>query len=116
MKIKEHFDLIMFFYNYLSLYLHFLVTSYSFQDRKDLESICDSWYLNLVRILNPEVVIAIGEYMERRTKELCKNSDVNVQIIRMPHPSPRALNNQNWPEKAETFLKDKNLIQYFQNQ
>lgn len=54
--------------------------------------------------------------MEKRTKELCKNGDVNVRVLRMPHPSPRALNNQNWPEKAETFLKDNNLIKYFQNQ
>ncbi|XP_018570974.1 single-strand selective monofunctional uracil DNA glycosylase [Anoplophora glabripennis] len=85
------------------------------QDRKDLESVCESSYLNLVRLLNPEFIIPLGEYMERRTKQLCKNSDVNVQVIRMPHPSPRAVKNQNWQEKAENFLRDHNLIQYFQN-
>ncbi|KAJ8965900.1 hypothetical protein NQ314_003841 [Rhamnusium bicolor] len=61
----------------------------------------------------PEIVIAIGEYMERKTKDLVKNHNVKVKIIRMPHPSPRAKNNQNWPAKAETFLQDSNLLQYF---
>ncbi|XP_023030236.2 single-strand selective monofunctional uracil DNA glycosylase isoform X1 [Leptinotarsa decemlineata] len=84
--------------------------------RKILEAACDDWYLKLIRVLQPEIIVAIGTYIEKKTKDLFKTHSVDgITVAYMPHPSPRAVNNQNWHEKAEAFLVNNNLMPYFLN-
>lgn len=82
--------------------------------RKQLENLCDDSFFNLISILKPELIIPIGEYCETRLHHIFKSRLVQPpKILRLSHPSPRSLNNQNWPEKAEQFFKANNITQYF---
>ncbi|XP_030759419.1 single-strand selective monofunctional uracil DNA glycosylase [Sitophilus oryzae] len=90
------------------------LTPADIKDRKVLESVCDKYYLELIRLVQPELVIAIGSYIEKRTKALFKASKMTLPVICLPHPSPRAVNNNNWPEKARNFLEKHQLMHFFQ--
>lgn len=84
--------------------------------RKSLEVLCEDWYLKVIRLLQPEYLIAIGRYIHKKTKDVFKANHIdNIKILYMPHPSPRAVNNTNWHEKAQTFLDENNLMQYFRD-
>lgn len=68
----------------------------------------------ILQLIQPEIIVAVGAYVHDCLKksEYCKNK----RLLRLDHPSPRSLNNTNWPEKAEKFLKDEQLIEYFRNE
>lgn len=70
-----------------------------------------------IDLLAPELLISVGRYTEDRIKELYKANAINsnIQHKYMPHPSPRALNNTNWNEKAKQWLIDNDVIKYLQN-
>ncbi|CAG9834316.1 unnamed protein product [Diabrotica balteata] len=83
--------------------------------RKSLEAACNNWYLEVIRLLKPKFIVAVGGYIDKKTKDLFKSNNINdIQILCMPHPSPRSVGNQNWHEKAHKFIDDNNLIGYFQ--
>lgn len=83
--------------------------------RKTLENACNEWYLKLISILKTEIVIAIGTYIEKKTLDLFKANLIdNVKVLYMPHPSPRAVNNTNWHEKADNFFIQHNIKSLFQ--
>lgn len=69
-----------------------------------------------IDVLAPKLIISIGRYAEDRVKELYKTNDINDSILHkcMPHPSPRALNNTNWNEKAKQWLIDNDAMKYIQ--
>lgn len=69
-----------------------------------------------IDVLAPQLIISVGRYAEDRVKELYKSNDINNGILHkcMPHPSPRALNNTNWNEKAKQWLIDNDAMQYIQ--
>jgi single-strand selective monofunctional uracil DNA glycosylase len=58
----------------------------------------------------------VGSYANDRIKDLKKknliSSSIDCKLI--PHPSPRAINNQNWVEKAKQWYKDNDIIKYFE--
>ncbi|CAG9854501.1 unnamed protein product [Phyllotreta striolata] len=86
------------------------------QVRNELESVCQDWYLKIIRLLQPEYILAIGKYVEKKTNVLFKTHSIdNIKVIYMPHPSPRVANNQNWPEKALKCLEDNDLLRYFRD-
>ncbi|KAH8374826.1 hypothetical protein KR200_006973 [Drosophila serrata] len=69
-----------------------------------------------LHLLQPQVVVAVGEYVHTALKrsKFCKSD--SVIVLRLPHPSPRSVNNNNWPEKAQAFLEDNGLIRYMRNE
>lgn len=69
-----------------------------------------------IDVLAPKVIISIGRYAEDRVNELYKTKAINESILHkcMPHPSPRALNNTNWSEKAKQWLIDNDAMKYIQ--
>ncbi|CAG9834319.1 unnamed protein product [Diabrotica balteata] len=84
--------------------------------RKSLEAACNNWYLEVIRLLNPKFIVAVGRYIEKKTKRLFKSNKINdIQILYMRHPSPRAKRNKNWHKKAQKFIDDNNLIGFFQD-
>nr|CAH7759479.1 unnamed protein product [Callosobruchus chinensis] len=85
------------------------------QVRRELENICGGCFVRLLDLLEPDIIISVGSYVDRKIKDLFKTHNItNINILCLPHPSPRALNNTNWPEKAEHFLATNDLKQYFE--
>ncbi|XP_017084729.2 single-strand selective monofunctional uracil-DNA glycosylase [Drosophila eugracilis] len=50
-------------------------------------------------LLKPEVIVPVGEYVHAALKRslYCKSNSVSV--LRLPHPSPRSVNNTDWPKR-----------------
>ena len=69
----------------------------------------------MIEIFNPKIIISVGSYANDRVKDLKKKNllspDIDCKLI--PHPSPRALNNQDWVEKAKKWYIDNDIIKYF---
>ncbi|KAH8407992.1 hypothetical protein KR222_008243 [Zaprionus bogoriensis] len=68
--------------------------------------------LNLVE---PQIIIAVGDYVHTALKRSAYCGE-SVLVLRLPHPSPRALNNTNWAEKAQTFLEQHSIIKFMRNE
>lgn len=90
------------------------LTPAEIKDCKELELICDKFYWDVLNALQPEIIISIGRYIEKRTKLTLRSVNANIPVICLPHPSPRTVGNHNWPEKAQKFVEDNNLLQFFQ--
>ncbi|KAI8130772.1 Single-strand selective monofunctional uracil-DNA glycosylase [Lucilia cuprina] len=62
----------------------------------------------VLQLIQPKIIVAIGNYVYDTLKasEYCKSK----HLLRLAHPSPRSLNNNNWPEKAEKFLAEEDLL------
>ncbi|RZC42932.1 single-strand selective monofunctional uracil DNA glycosylase [Asbolus verrucosus] len=91
------------------------LTPSDIKDSQELEDICDKYYFRIIQLLQPEIIVGIGRYAEKRTLTVLKSNSCDIQVLCLVHPSPRVVNNQNWPQKAETFLKGKDLLKYMTN-
>lgn len=71
-----------------------------------------------IEIFNPKIIISVGSYTNDRIKDLNKRNLIskNIECKLIPHPSPRALNNQNWVEKAKLWYVDNDIVKYFKNE
>ena len=68
-----------------------------------LTAVCDRALSAAVRALEPEAVVAIGRYAERRATAVL-GADADVRYL--PHPSPaNPAANKDWPALAEEVLK-----------
>lgn len=90
------------------------LTPADIKDCKELELICDKHYWDVIEVLQPEILITIGRYIEKRTLGVLKAANAHIPVINLPHPSPRSPNNHNWPEKATQFLQENDLLRFFQ--
>ncbi|KAL3286997.1 hypothetical protein HHI36_001483 [Cryptolaemus montrouzieri] len=79
-----------------------------------LEEACDKTLLEVAKLLKPEFIIGIGRYAEKRAKIALKSLSPEIKIIYLTHPSPRSATSNNWAEKANQFIIEHNLTQYFQ--
>lgn len=68
----------------------------------------------ILKLIQPEIIVAIGLYVydTLRKSEYCKTK----RLLRLAHPSPRSLYNNDWPEKAEKFLIEEDLLKYLRNE
>ncbi|XP_005184864.1 single-strand selective monofunctional uracil DNA glycosylase [Musca domestica] len=82
--------------------------------KKELQDTCLRAMEQQLHILQPDFIIAVGDYVFKalRNSEYCRGK----RLLRLDHPSPRSLNNTNWPEKAETFLRENDLLKYLRNE
>ncbi|KAH1014450.1 hypothetical protein HUJ05_012313 [Dendroctonus ponderosae] len=88
------------------------------EERKALESACDTHYLEVIKLMRPEKIVAIGRYIEKRTLTVLKRAHLNVKVLCLPHPSPRTAltmetsskalleEEQMFMEKAFAFAKE----------
>lgn len=79
-----------------------------------LQEICAKYLKEAIDVIAPQLIISIGRYAEDRVKELYKAGKIDECIVHkcIPHPSPRALNNTNWNEKAKQWLVDNDVIKF----
>ncbi|CAK9822325.1 Single-strand selective monofunctional uracil DNA glycosylase [Anthophora retusa] len=78
-----------------------------------IQSACDKALAKTVKILKAEIVIGIGLYAEKRAQLVAQNYKLPVKVLCLPHPSPRAANNQNWSDKATKKLSEFGVLEYF---
>ncbi|XP_076234883.1 single-strand-selective monofunctional uracil-DNA glycosylase [Calliopsis andreniformis] len=78
-----------------------------------LHSACDKALANTIRLLKVEIVIGVGAYAQKRAQLVAQSSKLPVKVLCLPHPSPRAANNQNWSEKATKKLDEFGLLECF---
>jgi uracil-DNA glycosylase len=71
-----------------------------------------------IELLQPQIIISIGSYANDRVKDLKKKNliDGSIECKLLAHPSPRALNNHDWPEKAKKWFTDNGIIEYYESQ
>ncbi|XP_014471234.1 PREDICTED: single-strand selective monofunctional uracil DNA glycosylase isoform X2 [Dinoponera quadriceps] len=79
-----------------------------------LHRICDKALVDVVRLLNAEFIVGIGKYAETRAQLALKTRNLNVKVMYLPHPSPRAAGNTNWDEKAMQQLNELKLEKFFE--
>jgi single-strand selective monofunctional uracil DNA glycosylase len=82
-----------------------------------LKDVCLEYLRQAIEVLNPQIIISVGSYVNDRIKELQKKNQLNPNIVckLIPHPSPRSINNQDWVEKAKKWFVDNEIIEYFQH-
>lgn len=72
--------------------------------RDALYKICDGHLREVVKILEPEFLVGIGNFAYERAEAAL--NDLEIKIIKILHPSPASpLSNKNWPEVALNTLK-----------
>ncbi|XP_055906936.1 single-strand selective monofunctional uracil DNA glycosylase [Eupeodes corollae] len=84
-----------------------------------VRDICLKYLEKELLLVQPEIVVAIGTYVGDCMKRLAKQSNYvgcNVNILQLAHPSPRSLNNTNWPDKATNFFESNDLLKYLKNE
>ncbi|SCY31201.1 single-strand selective monofunctional uracil DNA glycosylase [Thiohalorhabdus denitrificans] len=74
-------------------------------EREALFAACDRALVDTVEVLEPELVVGIGRFAERRAAAALQDRGVPVGMVLHPSPaSPKA--NQGWVEQAERDLGD----------
>ena len=75
---------------------------------KPLEEICNAHLAKVVEILQPEWIVAVGGFAEKKAMELLGQSV--VKIGRVLHPSPASpAANRGWAEQAEKQLREQGI-------
>ncbi len=73
-------------------------------EQRAVSEACDEALRELVRVLQPRIVIGIGGFAERRARAALEGADVAIGTIL--HPSPASpLANRGWAETIERQLK-----------
>ena len=74
-------------------------------ERAALFSVCDKHLREVVRILNPQWLIGVGDFATKRARETLGNSA--VQIGQILHPSPACpASNKDWPGTVTAQLQE----------
>ncbi|XP_055849953.1 single-strand selective monofunctional uracil DNA glycosylase [Episyrphus balteatus] len=86
--------------------------------KAEVRNICLKYLEQEIQLIQPEIIIAIGSYVGDCMKRLAKQSiyiGSNIKILQLAHPSPRSVNNNNWPEKATEFFESNDLLKVLRN-
>ncbi|XP_028178366.1 single-strand selective monofunctional uracil DNA glycosylase isoform X1 [Ostrinia nubilalis] len=80
-----------------------------------LFEICDPIFIKILQLYDVETIVAVGKFCETRAQRaLHRYLPGNcIQILYLPHPSPRTVNNNNWDKKAIDCLKNLNLLKHY---
>ena len=74
-------------------------------ERIELYSYCDECLRDVIKILEPEYVVGIGNFAEQRADEAL--TGMNLKIVKILHPSPASpQSNKNWDEKVKFQLQE----------
>lgn len=83
-----------------------------------MQDVCNEYLKKALDLFAPTVIVSVGRYCEDRVKLLVRQNLLDperVRLLCMPHPSPRSLNNTNWPEKAQQWLVDNGIMPYLRD-
>ncbi|XP_012272093.1 single-strand selective monofunctional uracil DNA glycosylase [Orussus abietinus] len=82
-------------------------------EQKMVQRICDKTLVDTIKLLKIETVIGIGRFAEKRAQLAVQAAGLKTKVTFIPHPSPRAVGNANWNDKAVKRLQEINLLRYF---
>lgn len=69
-------------------------------EREPLEEACNRALRDSIEALEPEMVVGVGAFAEKRVQRVCGDLDLSIGCVLHPSPaSPRA--NRGWAEQAE---------------
>ena len=75
-------------------------------EREGLTAICDAHLAEVIRILQPEHLVAVGVYAEACLKRVVQNEGLRATVTRILHPSPASpAANKNWDGKVVAQLE-----------
>jgi len=77
-------------------------------EKKPLEEVCDQHLREIVDILQPEWLIGVGGFAQKRAKEVFKERDIKIGTILHPSPASPAAN-RGWAEAATQQLKEQEI-------
>lgn len=81
-------------------------------DRKPLERCCDDYLISVIGLLEPEFVVGVGKYAEKKLSSIIKTADlrVNPEVCWVLHPSPASpAANRGWAEAAVRQLLEQGI-------
>lgn len=79
-------------------------------ERNELEKICDSYLYDIVKILNPQILVGVGKYAEEKLKQIEQCGNSRRKVISVIHPSPgNPQANRGWAEKTLKTLTENGL-------
>ena len=83
-----------------------------------LNEVCLKNLAQSIEVFNPQTIISIGSYANDRIKDLKKENLISelIDCTLLAHPSPRALNNNDWVDKARKWYQENEIIKYFTNE
>ncbi|KAG5675761.1 hypothetical protein PVAND_005638 [Polypedilum vanderplanki] len=83
-----------------------------------LNTVCLNYLSKIINTLKPKVIITVGSYAEQKIKDLKKKNLISesIECKLLPHPSPRALNNNDWVEKARKWMRENDMLKYFKTE
>lgn len=93
-----------------------LLLMFQGEAKSQLNTICLSYLKKALDVFKPEIIISVGSYANDRVKDLKKKKLIldTIDCKLIPHPSPRAVNNQDWVNKAKKWYVDNDIIKFFQ--
>jgi len=79
-------------------------------EAQPLEALCNTHLARVVAILQPEWLVAVGGFAEKKAREVLGQAD--VKLGRVLHPSPASpAANRGWAGQAEKQLKEQGIWQ-----
>lgn len=112
-----------FVYNYLPL--QFLkrsgknITPAELQarDRDELFKVCDKSFIEVIKLYELKVIVAVGKFAEARAKAAIKRiNNCNIKVVTILHPSPLNRKSNKWNEEAYKQLEELGIIHYLRRQ
>ena len=77
-------------------------------ETKPLETLCNRHLIKVIKILEPEWLVAVGGFAEKKAKEVL--GKMSVKIGRVLHPSPASpAANRGWADQARKQLQDQGV-------
>jgi single-strand selective monofunctional uracil DNA glycosylase len=84
------------------------------EDRCRLEAVCDEFLSEVIRILDPEILVGVGKYAEKKLCTLIQRMDYPEdsapKVTWVLHPSPASPTaNRGWAEAATKQLIERGV-------
>ena len=84
--------------------------------RRQLNTACDRALVDILRLLNIRMIVAVGKYAETRARTALREAAIdNIDVTVIMHPSPaNPAANKAWSDIALAQLTQAGVLQYLQ--
>ena len=77
------------------------------EERLALEEVCDAYLDDIIRMINPQTLVGIGQYAKKKLELSKRRLNLEQAVISVLHPSPSSpLANRGWKEQAIKELEE----------